>query len=153
MKKQISSIKLIMLLLITLFTNCNSDNCDDSDLATTFPAKFRIVSNNGMNQLSNPNFDESLLKIFNPEFTDDFGFDFSIQELNGELIIESQIINANNIAFEYDGTNRFEVIISDKQIETIDCTVETLSFIANANDGTLLCNCSINDFVTIEFDI
>ncbi len=152
MKRGISNIQIIMILLITLFTGCNSDDCDDSDLATNFPAKFRILSTNGINQLSNPNFDESLLKIFNPEFND-FDFDFSIKELNGELIIESQIVNTNNIVFEYDGINRFEIIISNRQIETRDCTVETLSFRASSDDGTLLCNCNINDFVTIEFDI
>ena len=153
MRKEILGIKLIIMMLIILFVSCNSDDCDDSDLATNFPAKFRIVSSNGMNQLSNPNFDESLLKIFNPEFNDDFGFDFTIQELNEELIIESQIINTNNIVFEYDGVNRFEVVISDRQIEIIDCVVETLSFRANSNDGTFLCDCDINDIVTIEFDI
>ena len=136
-----------------LFESCNSDDCDDSDLGTNFPAKFKIESSNGSNLLSNPNFDESLLKILNPVFDNGFGFDFSIQELNGELIIESQIINTTNIVFEYDGTNRFEIIISDRQLETIDCTVETLSFRANSNDGTLLCNCDINDLVMIEFDI
>lgn len=153
MKKEIPIVKLTMVLLINLFISCNSDDCDDSDLGLNFPAKFKIISTKGMNQLSNPNFDESLLRIFNPEVTGNFSFDFSIQELGGELIIESQIINASNIVFEYDGMNQFEVVISNRQIELIDCTVETLSFRANSGDGTLLCNCDINNFVTIEFDI
>jgi len=153
MKRKILNNKLVLIILVILFVSCNSDNCNDSDLAINFPAKFKIIASDGSNQLSNPNFDESLLKIFNPEFNSVFGLDFSIQELNGELIIESQIINTSSVIFEYDGINRFEVIISNEQIETINCVIGTLSFRANSDDGTLLCDCNINDFVTIEFDI
>ena len=143
----------IVTLLTIICLSCSSNNCDDSDLATNFPLKFKIVSNDGNNQLLNSDFDESLLKILNPISSSNIGFDFSIQELNGELIIESQIVNTSNIILEYDGIKRFEVIISDRQAEIIDCTSETLAFQANSSDGTFLCNCDIDDFVVVTFDI
>jgi len=148
------NIKSVLIMFMILFVSCNSDDCyDDSDTADSFPAKFKIISSNGQNQLTNAEFDSSLLKLVDADFPNSPTI-FDIVDANSEPIIEFGFaIRVRNIIFEYDGENKFEIQLSDRQTRTENCATETLSFKANLADGTLICDCEINEFVSIEFDI
>lgn len=145
-------LKILVLIITVLCTNCSTGDCGDGDVENNFPAKFKIISSSGVNQLTLQEFDKSLLKILSGE-NSITNLEFSIKEFKGELVIESQLINTDVVVFQYDQEDLFKVLISDLQTETNDCFLEVLSFKASTENEELLCNCAIDDIVTVEFEI
>ncbi len=145
-------LKILVLIIFVLCTNCSSGDCGDGDVENNFPAKFKIVSSSGVNQLILQDFDKSLLKILSGE-NSKIDLEFSIKEFKGELVVECQVINTDIVVFQYNQEDLFKVLISDLQTETNDCFLEVLSFKASTENEGLLCNCAIDDIVTVEFEI
>lgn len=144
---------LIALIFTSLFIGCNSDDCDNDDTAVLiFNISVKLNSTNGQNLINDTNFDLSLLRILTTEEPIQ-EIDYFANEVNGINTIRLEFLPQRTLNIEYDGIQKADLSFTNIVSKTDECgNISFVSFTANSN-GEIVCDCSANEIINIEFDI
>jgi len=144
-------IRIVLVLFMGLNFSCNDDDfeCDGQDVGVNFNIKVKLTALDGSNHLEDNNFIIASLKVLG-ENNDEK--QFSVIDDNGESIITFEGLNTNAIFFTYNDVEKYNFTIHNVITSNEKCTFDVISYEAQ-NIGLTICDCSIEDIVTVPFDI